>query len=172
MAAPRHKRDLHDVVWVWQNVRVANSRVTDLLAEQPDEVLSRMKSTLQGERARLEAELARVAIEEQLIEQAQLRRSRAGQRSATARVTRQQVYEVAESLVRSTGDPVSAAQVSQALKRQDLEASVNAVRNHLVRLVDENGTLVRLEDGRFNLPPHVLAAIDFAPASADDDVSF
>lgn len=122
----------------------------DLLTEQSDETLAAMLDSV-------EAELARLTVEKRQIEQARARKSR--RTGSGERLTREQVFDV----VRSAAHPVTAPEVHELLASDGLTASLNSVRNHLLRLVDKNGWLVKLDDGRY------------APAlrrSEDDDIPF
>jgi hypothetical protein len=110
-------------------------------------------------------ELARLTVEAQQIEQALTRKSRRngrGIRSGGGQVTRAQVYELA----RDAAQPVTAPVVTRLFADRGIDTSVNAVRNHLVRLVDD-GKLMRLEDGSYTVDSQ-----DTGFASADHDIPF
>lgn len=137
--------------------------VIDLLSEQPEDELLKMRDVNRQEVARAQEELSRLQVEGRQIEQA-LRRGRIG--SGSGRITREQVYEAASRVE----PPMTAAEVKEALAVEGFETSINAIRNHLNRLVDR-GQLERDEDGRYV----VLAATpasDFGPPPADDDIPF
>lgn len=126
--------------------------VTDLLAEQPEEALLRMREAAKEQ-------LDRLTVEIQMIDQALARKSRRG--SPGGRLTRQQVYDV----VAQAGRPVKPAEVHQLIVEAGVNASANSVRNHLARM-HEDGELGRLDDGSY-------AVISILPAaSADDDIPF
>ena len=130
---------------------MAPRSVIDLLAEQPDETLAAMLDSV-------ESELARLTVEKRLIEQARARKARRG--SGGERLSRQEVFEA----VREAGKPVTAPEVHSLLSVDGHKASLNSVRNHLARLVDENGWLVKLEGGHY--APALIST------SEDDDIPF
>jgi hypothetical protein len=130
---------------------VAPRSVIDLLAEQPEEALLAMREAVQKE-------LARLTVEAQQIDQAIAKNSRRN-RGGSDRLTREQVFEV----VKQAGGPASPAAVHKILAAQGVDASLNSVRNHLTRLVDKNGWLIRMGDGTFIPAPK---------PPADDDIPF
>lgn len=153
------------------NVSVAPRDVVDLLADEPPETLAAMLASVQSK-------LAHLTIEAQLIEAAQAKQSRrnrsGGGSGGSRRLTKEQVFAVVDR----SDEPMSPAQVHEALKEQGLPASLNSVRNHLARLVDQHGWLRRTDDGRFVgdpepvVRPFVPAAADFPAATADEDIPF
>ena len=138
--------------------------LTDLLAEQPPEQLETMLETARKE-------LARLSLEVQLIEQALARHSRKNRggrrtRAGGDRITRDQVFEAVEG----AGEPVTPSDVVEALAARGLTATPNAVRNHLLRLVQQNQWLIRLDDGRFAVSPaHTFERIT---TTHEDDIPF
>jgi DNA-binding transcriptional ArsR family regulator len=153
--------------------------VIDLLAEQPDEALLAMQEAVKSE-------LARLTIEAQQIEQALAKKSRR-RPSAGNRLTRENVYEAVEVI----DSPVTPSEVHAFFTERGYDVSLNSVRNHLSRLVEKDGALVRLDDGRFatryvaareaarevarsadaDFVPSALSA-EFAPSATDDNVPF
>lgn len=135
--------------------------VIDLLAEQPDDELLRMREVNRHEVARAREELSRLEVEGRQIDQALARRGRGG---SANRITREQVFDAAQHAVSS---PMTATEVRDALVDAGYDVSLNAIRNHLNRLV-ERGQLKREKDGRYAVP--VTRDSDFGPA--DDDIPF
>jgi hypothetical protein len=147
-------------------VCVAPRSVTDLLAEQPEEALLAM-------RERVQRELSRLTLEAMQIDEALTkvtRRNRGGRRprGGAERLTREQVFEVVE---RASG-ALTPSEVQEALTAQGVSTSLNSVRNHMDRLVKQNGWLVRLDDGRFTVSPEKAIGLLDTQVSADDDVPF
>jgi|SRR5581483_12131219 len=130
--------------------------VTDLLSEQSEETLLRMQESV-------EAELARLSVEAQQIEQALAKQARRQRSNGRGTLSKEQVFEVVERL----GNPVTATEVHSLLKNgQGIDVSLNAVRNHLNRLVDKWHWLVRDDDGRY--APASPNDPDFGAAGVDD----
>lgn len=129
--------------------------MTDLLVEQSEETLLEMRERVRGE-------LARLTVEAQQIEEALAkkgRRSRGGG-SGGGTVTRKQVLDVVEQ----AGVPMSPVDVQRVLGERGLDVTINAIRNHLLRLVQQNGALIRDEDGRYvPTEPVFFAASDDVP---------
>jgi hypothetical protein len=131
---------------------MAPRSVIDLLAEQPEEALVAMREAVKAELARLEVESAQ-------IEQALAKKSRRTRGSGkTGRLTREQVLDA----VKRAGGPATAPQVHDMLVLEGATASLNSVRNHLGRLVEQNGSLIRLPDGSY------LPTLTTTPSAADD----
>jgi hypothetical protein len=77
--------------------------------------------------------------------------------------------------VGEAGREVAAADVVKLLAENGIEASPNAVRNHLARL-QEKGELIRVGD-RYAIPARTgyipaTAAGDFPTSPTDDDIPF
>jgi hypothetical protein len=141
--------------------------VVDLLAEQSEEALKQMRESVQ-------AELARLTVEIQQIDQALAKKSRRS-RTGGGKLSRDQVVE----LVVRAGRPLTPAEVRDLVAEQGITASLNAVRNHLLR-AEHDGILARFPEGRFGQRPNVFVPLtpepepdesDF-PAAADDDIPF
>jgi hypothetical protein len=134
--------------------------VIDLLAEQPEDVLRQMRDAAREELARVQTEVARLTIELQQIDQAlvKLRRNASPARGV---ITGEQVLAATKHL----NSPFGANDVQMVLSDRDTTPSVNAVRNHLNRLVDR-GELTRDESG-YSIPAVVVP--EFVPASAEDE---
>jgi response regulator of citrate/malate metabolism len=148
--------------------------VTDLLAEQPEEALLAMREDVQKE-------LSRLTLEAQQIDAALAklsRKNRGGRRprGGSDRLTREQVFEAVEQ----AQTPVTPTEVHEALLAQGLNATPNAVRNHLIRLVDQNGWLMRTDGGRFAVSfDKLLESVSETPTSTqtstqtvDDEIPF
>ena len=120
-------------------------------------------------REAVQRELARLTVEAQQIDQALARKGRKA-RGGGERLTREQVFEVIER----AGSPLSPAEVHERLIDQGATASLNSVRNHLGRLADQNGWLMRMEDGRFMISPEKLGEINRATVleSPENDIPF
>ena len=119
----------------------------DLLTEQSEESLKKMRDALSAELARLQAELARLTVEVKQVDEALARKTRRS-RTGGGRLTREQVF----NLVWMSDTPLTAADVRQLVAEQGIPATLNAVRNHLNRLVDEDKRLMRFPDNRYGLP--------------------
>jgi len=142
--------------------------VIDLLSEQSEESLLAMLDAAK-------AELTQRAIEVKQIEEALARKTRRNRGGGGSRLTKEQVFAVVDQ----ADGPLSPAEVHEALTDQDLPASLNSVRNHLARLVDQHGWLLRTDDGRFVSDPEpaigkASSTTDDFPAAttADDDIPF
>ena len=145
--------------------------IVELLSEQPVEELARMREANEREEARLRAELANVEMEGRMIVAALSKRGKPGR---PGKLTPEMVLGAAAS----SGEAMTAADVHKALGTAGLDVSVNAVRNHLNRLV-ESGDLGRDENKKYVVPepafaPFVMPATtaDFPAAAADDDIPF
>ena len=114
---------------------------------------------------RAQEELSRLKVEGAQIEEALARLGRPG-RSGRGSLTREQVYEAAIRIE----PPMTASEVQQLLAQNGHEASVNAVRNHLNRLV-KSGQLERHDDGRY-VVKRALNEPHFSTSAADDDIPF
>lgn len=132
--------------------------VIDLLRDQPEETLLAMRSAIQEELARLQVELGQV-------DTALARRPRRSARPVKATVyggsngrravlTRQMLFE----FVKELGRPVSPPEVMRAYAERGVTVSSNSVRNSLARLVEIDGLLVRIEDGRYTPADQAAAA--------------
>lgn len=142
--------------------------VVDLLAGQSVEALHEMRDANKAELIRAQAELARLKVEAEQIEQAL---KRAGSRGT--RVTGDDVFEAALA----AEPPFAAADVAAILAERGRDATVNAVRNHLNRLAGERGVLSKLEDGRYSVKSPATGSeppdtVDFPTSPTDDDIPF
>jgi cytochrome P450 len=146
--------------------------IIDVLAElQPDE-LNRMCEKNRRDLARARVEVGRLELQEQQFEAAVQKRER-GKPGRPGALNLDLVLDAASE----TEPPMSAADVRETLLAAGHEASVNAVRNHLNRLV-EGGDLRKDEKGQFSVPTPAFVpaptAADSAPfpEAADDDIPF
>lgn len=142
--------------------------VIDLLVEQSEEALMMMLDAAK-------AELTQRAIEVKQIEEALARKTRRNRGGTSgSRLTKEQVFAVVDR----SDEPLSPAQVHEALVEQGVPASLNSVRNHLARLVDQHGWLRRTDEGRFVGDPEPKVSVplvdldDFPAAAKDDDIPF
>jgi len=139
--------------------------VVDLLAEQSEEALKRMRDDVR-------TELARLTVEADQIDQALARKNRRA-RTGGGRLTREQVLD----LVTTARRPLTVAEVHERVTSGGVEVTLNAVRNHLTRL-EEDGRLVRLPDNRFGRPfvptrdPESIAPEPDSGEADDDDIPF
>lgn len=115
-------------------------RIVDLVAEQSEDALRQMRDTAK-------AEIARLTVEVEIYEEALARKTRK-KRTGGGRLSRDQVH----SIVWMSDKPLTAAEVQEEIARQGLTVTLNAVRNHLNRLADDDHRLIRLPDGRFGMP--------------------
>jgi hypothetical protein len=124
--------------------------VVDLLAEQPEPVLIQMRDNFK-------ADLARLRVEIEQVEQALTKKARRGGRTPGGRaagesrkgLTRWQVFQV----VKDEGRPMSPSEVRDVLHVQGLTHVTTAqVRNHLTRLHEVNNSLVKLPDATYVVP--------------------
>jgi hypothetical protein len=139
----------------------------DLLAEQSEDALRRMREDVR-------AELARLTVEAEQIDQALARKNRRA-RTGGGRLSREQVFD----LVMAARNPLTAAEVHQAINEAGIHVSLNAVRNHLTRL-EEDGRLLRTAGGAFG--PSLGLTLDTVqprptepdpePSDTDDDLPF
>jgi hypothetical protein len=146
--------------------------IVDVLAELPTDDLARMRQKNQRDLNRAKAEVSRLELQEQQLELAVARRER-GKPGRPGALTSDLVLDAAGE----TEAPVTAAAVQATLASRGVKATVNAVRNHLNRLV-QSGDLDKDEKGRYSPPAPVFvpdfvpsSAADF-PAAADDDIPF
>jgi hypothetical protein len=123
--------------------------VIDLLAAQGDDTLDGMAETLQSTIAQAQAQL-------ELVEAA---RNRRGRRRPTSRrdapqdgsgsrahyLKRDELFQI----VAEQGKPVSPAEIHAILVERGYDSSASAVRTGMGRLVERDGRLVRLEEGRY-----------------------
>ena len=127
--------------------------LSSLLAERPESELRKMLAGAQATRDRLEADIARVGVEVQLIEEALAKQTRRGSRSAsrgtgsTRRGTRDLVLD---AFAETVPGPSSPAQIVQAAHAQGATVTGGAIRNMIGRLVDE-GLIDRVGEGEYNL---------------------
>src|SRR5688572_5271234 len=112
--------------------------IVDLLIEQSEDSLREMRDARKRE-------LARITVEIDQIEEALARKTRR-QRTGGGKLTRDKVYD----LVWFDGKALTVAEVKDLVAENGITASLNAVRNHLNRLVDD-GRLARYTEGRFGL---------------------
>jgi len=103
-----------------------------------------MREAVRSEQGRLEVEA--LQIEDALAIQARRNRGKSG---GGNRLSRAQVLDVVERAER----PLTAAEVQAFLSADGLNASLNAVRNHLARLEENDRRIVRTPDGRFVFHP-------------------
>jgi hypothetical protein len=138
--------------------------VIDLLTEQPEDVLIKMRDSIR-------TELSRLTVEAQQVEQAIAKKSRRRPSSAQAsnnghssgkrKLSRQKVFEI----VVQAGHPLSTNEVVERLAAEGIEiSSPNSVRNHLIRLVEINHWLSRTSDSRFavvsDAEPEILEPLE------------
>jgi hypothetical protein len=136
--------------------------VVDLLAELPEDQLKRMREANRQEHSTAQAEVARLVVEGQQIEQALLKKQRDGSRSG--RLTGQIVLDVLPP-----GQDVAVSDVTRLLTNEGYDTTANAVRNHLVRLA-ERGQLLREGDRYQKLK--IAGVDDFPTSPSDDDIPF
>lgn len=133
-----------------------------------------MREANQKELMRARAEVAKFELQGQLIESALTKRGKPGRPGALT-------PEVVLDAAAVTDSPMTAADVRDTLNAGGLDVTVNAVRNHLNRLV-ESGDLEKddkkyvVSDPEPDVSPFVPAVSlvdDFpAAATADNDIPF
>lgn len=135
--------------------------VVDLLADQPVEALKQMRDVNRAEHSRVQAELGRLKVEAEQIEQAL---KRVGSRDS--RVTQDDVLAAALD----AEPPFTVAAVASILAERGRDATTNAIRNHLNRLVSDRRALRKHEDGRYSAvtPP----ASERSLSTGDEDIPF
>lgn len=116
--------------------------------------------------ARARAEVARLELQEHQFEEALSKRERAKMGRPGALNS-----DVVLDAAQATEPPMTASEVQQTLAERGIQASVNAVRNHLNRLV-VSGDLAKDESKRYFVPDPADFVPQFIPAGADDDVPF
>jgi hypothetical protein len=136
--------------------------VIELLAEQPEEQLKRMRDATKQELARAQAEVQRLSVEAQQIDQALAKRQRDGSRSG--RLTAQIVLDALQP-----GVEVAVSDVARILTGEGYNTTPNAVRNHLIRLADR-GELLRVGDRYARVT--ISSEDDFPSSPRDEDIPF
>jgi hypothetical protein len=136
---------------------MAPKSVVDLLAAQSPDALVSMLETARAEYKTAQDEVERKRAEVALIEDALVKARR---RESGGRLTRDQVFEV----LKAAGEPMDLDEVHRRLTAQGMTATRDSVREHLRRLVEKNGTVLRDDEGRY------WAA--FVPSPAEDDIPF
>lgn len=117
------------------------------------------------ELAKARRELARLELQEQQFAMAVNKRER-GKPGRPGKLSQDIVLDAA----RATEPPMSAGDVHATLAERGYDVTVNAVRNHLNRLVID-GELERDKDG-YMLAAPVFVPNEFAASAADDDIPF
>ena len=123
--------------------------VVSLLAQRPEHELREIhqKAHAEVERLKLEIELIEQAIAKQ-AQQAARRAPRPSRRRASASGgTRERVLNAVGA---GNGDTVSPAQIIAALRSDGSSVTAGAIRNMIRRLVDE-GEVVRIREGVYKL---------------------
>jgi len=136
---------------------MAPKSVVDLLSQQNPDALVSMLETARSEFKTAQEEVERKRAEVALIEEALVKARR---RESGGRLTREQVFEA----LSAAGEPLTLEDVHSLLTKQGVTATRDSVREHLRRLVEKNGTVLRDDQGRY------WAA--FVPAATDDDIPF
>lgn len=124
----------------------------DVIAALPEDELRRLRQKNQRDLVRARAEVARLEVQEQQFEMAIAKRER--KKPGRPGVL---TPELVLDATRRTDSPMTASEVRDTLISEGLTVNVNAVRNHLNKLV-KDGDLEKDEDGRF------------LEAPADDDI--
>jgi hypothetical protein len=142
----------------------------DLIAALPDDELASMRQRNARELLRARTEVLRLELQEQQFALAVAKRERK-KPGRPGSLTPDLVMDAA----RATEPPMSAKEVQETLALRGLGVSVNAVRNHLNKLV-KDGDLEKDEFG-YNIPtrPQFVPAgeaEDFASSAANDDIPF
>ncbi|MGH3057624.1 MAG: hypothetical protein ACRDPP_05225 [Gaiellaceae bacterium] len=141
--------------------------IIELLSEQPAEELAKMREANQRELSRAREGVAKLELQGQLIETALTKRGKPGRPGS---LTPAVVLDAANE----TQSPMTAADVCATLNAKSLDVTVNAVRNHLNRLV-ESGDLEKDESKKYIVPTPTFVPSEFVadPASAaNDDIPF
>lgn len=139
--------------------------VVDLLADQSIDAIKEMRDANRSELARAQAEVGRLKLEADQLDQALKRAATRG-----ARVTGDDVLEAALE----AEPPFTAADVAAILAKRGREATVNAIRNHLSRLAADRGVLTKHEDGRYSVASAQPSPLpqDFPTSLPDADIPF
>jgi len=131
-----------------------------------------MRQKNQRDLARAKDEVAILHLQEQQLEAAVTKRER-GKPGRPGVLTPELVLDAAGD----TEPPLTAGAVRETLAARGINATVNAVRNHLNRLA-QSGDLEKDESGRYSIPAPVFVP-DFVPSTgpdfpvaADDDIPF
>jgi hypothetical protein len=122
--------------------------IVSLLAQRPESELREIREKARAEVARLHVEIEQ--IEQALAKQAQhqaRRSARPNRRKSTSGGTRERVLTVVGA---ATEDTTSPAQIVAAVRAQGVTVSSAAIRNMIRRLVDE-GEIVRIREGAYKL---------------------
>ena len=140
--------------------------VIDLIASLSDDELATMRQKNQRDLARAEAEVARLRLQEQQFAMAVAKRERK-KPGRPGSLTAEVVLDAAGE----TEPPRTAKDITATLVKRGLDVSVNAVRNHLNKLV-KDGDLEKNEDGTFSIPGPIFVPAEFSASAADDDIPF
>jgi hypothetical protein len=143
----------------------SNRTLIDVIAALPEDELQRLRERNMRDLERARAEVRRLEVQEQQFQQALSRRGRKPGRPGTL------TPEIVLDAAAATEPPATAAEVTQTLHDRGLTASVNAVRNHLNKLVAD-GDLQKDETNRYSLPSPSYVPDDFPSTATDDDIPF
>jgi hypothetical protein len=135
---------------------MAPKSVVELLSEQSPDALLGMLETARSEAKAAQEEVERKRAEVKLLEEAL---AKARRREGGGRLTRDQVFDAL------TG-PMTLDEVYETLVGQGVTATRDSVREHLRRLVEKNGTVLRDAEGIYFPQRGVV------PAAAEDDIPF
>lgn len=148
-------------------VSVASERtLIDVIAALPEDEFARLRQKNQRDLARARVEVNRLEVQEKQFEMAIAKRERK-KPGRPGVLTPELVLDAAAQ----TEPPMTASEVRDTLAERGLNASVNAVRNHLNKLV-KDGDLEKDETGRFSLSTPVYVPDDFPSSPTDDDIPF
>lgn len=122
--------------------------VVSLLAQRPEHELREIREKAHAEVARLQVEIDQIeqAIAKQ-AQQAARRAPRSSRRASASGGTRELVLN---AVGQADGDTISPAQIIAALRAAGSSVTAGAIRNMIRRLVDE-GEVVRIREGAYKL---------------------
>jgi hypothetical protein len=143
--------------------------IVDVLADLPAEKLAKMQAKNQRDLDRARGEVARLELQQEQLEMAVAKRDR-GKPGRRGALTPETVLDA----TMETEPPATASDVHRTLVARGLGVSVNAVRNHLNRLV-ESGDLDK-EGNTFVVASPTFVPAKFVPPDhrpePDDDIQF
>ncbi len=146
--------------------------LSSLLAERPEAELRKMLADAQTNRARLEAEIARVGVEVDLIEEALAKQARRSLRSASRgmRSTRRGGTRdmVLDAFAETASAPTTPARVVQTVQAEGATVTAGAIRNMIGRLVEE-GMVERIGEGEYKLASRNGVQPDAPPGPSENE---
>jgi hypothetical protein len=124
---------------------VVSQYVVSLLAERPEHELQAIREKARAEVERLQVEIDQIDQALAKQQQAARRTPRRGRRSSASGGTRERVLG---AVAAADGDTISPAEIIAALRSEGSTVTSGAIRNMIRRLMDE-GEIVRIREGAY-----------------------